>query len=218
MHTQQQTVLQAQQDQSSATSVSQPDLHREMLARVKEFDGEDDKLSAEYQQDIEPGQPGEFRQELKDRVADSLRVHLHAERERCLIALEDQLSADNRVCERMHVQIAHTGVTLDEANARADIASSTTQLTRGQLRTFAKVAAKMKQSYLWRLKKCDVRIKLWEARDSQLEAPGAARECLPKLVVRLKHASIDDDAEDVETPSWTRVSTRIAPQALEHPH
>ena len=38
--TQQQTALQAQ---SSATSVSQPDLHREMLVRVKEFDGDDDK-------------------------------------------------------------------------------------------------------------------------------------------------------------------------------
>ena len=117
MHTQQQTVLPAQQDQSSATSVSQPDLHREMLARVKEFDGDDDKLLAEYQQDIESDQRGEFRPELKDRVADSLRVHLHAERERCVIALGDQLSADNRVCERMRVQIAHTSVTLDEANA-----------------------------------------------------------------------------------------------------
>ena len=125
-------------------------------------------------------------------------MHLHAERERCVIALGDQLSADNRVCERMRVQIAHTSVTLDEANARADIASSTTQLqfTRGKLRTFAKVAVKMEQSYLWRLKKGDVRFKSWEARDIQLEAPGAARECLAKLVVRLKHASIDDDAED----------------------
>ena len=84
------------------------------------------------------------------------------------------------------MQIAHTSVTLDEANARADLASSTTQLTRGKLRPFAKVAAKMKQSYLWRLKKCDVRV----------EAPAAARECLPKLVVPLKHASIDDDADD----------------------
>ena len=123
-------------------------------------------------------------------------MHLHAERERRIIALGDQLSADNRVCKRMRVQIAHTNVTLDEANARADTASSTTQLTRGKLRTFAKVAAKMKQSYLWRLKKSDVRLKSWEARNIQLEAPGAARECLPKLVVRLKHASIDDDAED----------------------
>ena len=96
-----------------------------MLARVKEFDGDDDKLLAEYQQDIESDQRGEFRPELKDRVADSLRVHLHAERERCVIALGDQLSADNRVCERMRVQIAHTSVTLDEANAKADIASST---------------------------------------------------------------------------------------------
>ena len=87
IHNSRRTVLQAQQDQSSATSVSQSDLHREMLARVREFDGDDDKLLAEYQQDIESDQPGEFRQELKGRVADSLRVHLHAERERCVIAL-----------------------------------------------------------------------------------------------------------------------------------
>ena len=91
---QQQTVVQAQQDQSSATSEAQPDRHCKMLARVKEFDGDDDKLSAEYLQDIEPDQPGEFRQELKGRVADSLRVCLHAERECCVIALEDQLSID----------------------------------------------------------------------------------------------------------------------------
>ena len=58
-----------------------------MLARVKEFNGDDDKLLAEYQQDIESDQPDEFRQELKDRVADSIRVHHHAERERFVIAL-----------------------------------------------------------------------------------------------------------------------------------
>ena len=54
----------------------------------------------------------------------------------------------------------------------------------------------MKQSYLWRLKKCDVQIKSWEATVIQLEALGAARECLPKSVARLKHARIVDDAED----------------------
>ena len=31
------------QAQSSGMSLSQPDLHREMLARVKEYDGDDDK-------------------------------------------------------------------------------------------------------------------------------------------------------------------------------
>ena len=40
MLTQQQTAFQAQ---SSETSVPQPDLHREILARVNEFDGDDDK-------------------------------------------------------------------------------------------------------------------------------------------------------------------------------
>ena len=39
--------------------------------------------------------------------------------------------------------------------------SSITLLTRGKLRTFAKAAAKMKQSHLRRLEKCDVRI--WSA-------------------------------------------------------
>ena len=39
------TLLQqsAQQAQSGTTSVPQPDLHHEMLARVKEFDGDDDR-------------------------------------------------------------------------------------------------------------------------------------------------------------------------------
>ena len=167
-----------------------------MLARVKEFDGDDDQLLAEYQQDIESDQPGEFRQELKGRVADSLRVCLRAERERCAIALGDQLSVDNRDCERMRVQIADTSVALNEANASADIASSTTQLTRRQPRTFATGTAKMKQSSLWRLEKCDVRITSWAARNIQVEAPGAGRECLAKLVARLNHARIEDDAED----------------------
>ena len=46
--------------------------HREMLTRVKEFDGDVDKLLAEYQQDIgiESRQLGEFNQELKDCVAE----------------------------------------------------------------------------------------------------------------------------------------------------
>ena len=48
-----------------------------MLARVKDFDGDDDKLFAEYQQDIESDQLGEFRQELKDCVANSLRERPH---------------------------------------------------------------------------------------------------------------------------------------------
>ena len=129
-----------------------------MLARAKEFDGDDDKLFAEYQQDIESDQPGEFRQELKDRFADTLRVHLHAERERCVIAL-GQLSADN------------TADAWKTAN---------TCEGRRQDETV----------------KCDVRNRSWEARDIQLEALGAVRECLPKLAVRLKHASFDDDAED----------------------
>ena len=50
MMTQKQVTLQSQ---SSGLSVSQPNLHREMVERVKEFYGYDDKLSAKNQQDIE---------------------------------------------------------------------------------------------------------------------------------------------------------------------
>jgi len=151
-------------------------------------------------QDAEADQSEDFRQELKGRVADLLRMHFHAEREPRVMALEDQLSAATRVCERMRAQMAHTSAALDEANARADIASSTTQLTRGKLRTFAAAAAKMKQSSLRRLEKRDVRIKFLEAaiasRDIQIEALGAARECLLRTVARLKHARPDEDAVD----------------------
>ena len=45
MLTQQQATLQVQ---SSGISVSQPHLNREMLARVKEFDGDDDKWSGRW--------------------------------------------------------------------------------------------------------------------------------------------------------------------------
>ena len=50
--------------------------HREMLARVKQFDGDVDKLLAECQQGIGigSGQPGEFNQELKDCVYEPRRV------------------------------------------------------------------------------------------------------------------------------------------------
>ena len=117
---QQQTTLHSQ---SSGMSVAQPDGHCEVQAQVKEFDGDDFKFLAECQQDIESDQPEEFRQELKGRVADLHRVYLHAERERCAMALEDQLSATSRDCERIRVQIAHTRVALDEADTRVDSAS-----------------------------------------------------------------------------------------------
>ena len=43
---------------------------------------------------------------------------------------------------------------------------------------------------------CDLRIRAWEARDIQLEVRvGAKRESLSKLVARLKHDRMDDDAE-----------------------
>ena len=47
---------------------------------MKECRGNDDKLFAEYQQDSESDQTGEFRQERKDCVAGSFWERLHAER------------------------------------------------------------------------------------------------------------------------------------------
>ena len=119
------------------------------------------------------------------------------------MALGDQLRVDKCDCERTTVQIAHSSVARNKANASADSASSTTPLTRTtQLRsrkprTFITIAAKVKQVELWQLEKCDVRIKAWKAKEIQLEVRvGAKRECLSKLVTRLKHDRIDDDAED----------------------
>ena len=127
----------------------------------------------------------------------------NAERDCCVMALGDQSRADKRDCERMRVQICLSSVPRNKAIASADSASSTTPLTRttqlrcGEPRTVVTVAAKVKQVELWRLEKCDWRIKAWEAREIQLEVRvGAKRECLSKLVVRLKHDRIDDDAED----------------------
>ena len=45
--------------------------------------------------------------------------------------------------------------------------------------------------------KCDVRIKSWKARESQLGiSVDAKRDCLSKWAVRLKLDRVDDDAED----------------------
>ena len=193
--TQQRTVVRAQQDvaldqvQSRGTSVVQPVWPCEMLARLKESDGDDDKLLAEYQQDIESGQPREVRQEFKGCVAELPRVCLQAERECCVMVLQNQLNVDNCDYERMSERIAHTSVAPNEV-------CGGTQLTRGKLRICATEASETKQPYLWRLEKCEVRIKAWEARVLQFEALGAARECRLKLVSRLKQARIVDDTED----------------------
>ena len=103
----------------------------------------------------------------------------------------------------MRVQIAHTSVARNKANASADSARFTTPLTRttqlrcGKPRTVATDAARVKQVEMWLLEKCDWRIKAWEAREIQLEVRASAtRECLPKSGARLKHDRIDDDAED----------------------
>ena len=177
-----------------------------MLARVTEFDGDVDI-------GIESKLPKlEFDQELKDCVAESRRVLrrespreslrawprvqvclreslqgsfrvwirvciqvcLHAERECCVRAMVNQLRVDSRDCERMQVQMAHTSVALDKANASAVSAVFHTP------RAVAMFAAKGKQFELWPL---EVRV-------------GAKRECLSKLVARLKHDRVDDDAEN----------------------
>ena len=80
------------------------------------------------------------------------------------------------------MQIAHTSVALNKANASAVSDSSTTpltrttQLTRGKPRTVA-TDAKTKQFEVLQLEKCDVRIKSWKARESPLGVRvGAKRE------------------------------------------
>ena len=132
--------------------------HNEMLARVEEFDGDDDKLLVEHQQDInidigiESELPKlEFDQELKDcaeeprrvlrrvlrreSLRESLRAWLrvqvcpHAERECCVRALGNQLSVDKFGCKRMRQKVVHNSVALDKTNASADSASAPTPLT-----------------------------------------------------------------------------------------
>ena len=50
--------------------------HRKMLARVKKYVGDVDKLLAEYEPHIgiESGRPGKCNQELKDRVSEPRRI------------------------------------------------------------------------------------------------------------------------------------------------
>ena len=56
---------------------------------------------------------------------------------------------------------------------------------------------KTKQFELWQAVTCDVRIKSWKVRESQLGVrAGAKRECWSEWAVRVKLDRIDDDAED----------------------
>ena len=89
------------------------------------------------------------------------------------------------------MQMAHTSVALDKTNVSED---STVFHTP---RAVAMNAAKLSQVELSQLDECDSRIKAWEAKEIQLEVrAGAKRECLSKLVARLKHDRTDDDAEN----------------------
>ena len=57
------TMIQQQsetQDQSGGTLIPQPELHRERLARVKEFDGNEDKFVVEHHKEIGSDQHEEF--------------------------------------------------------------------------------------------------------------------------------------------------------------
>ena len=119
-----------------------------MLARVREFDGDLDKLLAEYQQDIESGQPREGRQEFKGCVAELVRVCLHAERECWVMVLQNPLNVVNCDYERLSERIAHTSVAPNEV-------CGATQLTRGKLRIRATDAAETKHVYFWRLETCE---------------------------------------------------------------
>ena len=116
----------------------------------------------------------------------------------CMV-LVNQLRLTKRDCERMRVQIAHNRFALNNSNSSTDSevrGKRTTQLKRGKSPTVAMRVAKLKQAEMWHLEKRDVRIKSWKARVIQSGALGAKRECLSKLVARLKHDRIDDDVED----------------------
>ena len=93
---------------------------REMLARVKEFLGDDHKVLAEYQQDtdadididIESGQPGEFDQELKDCVEEPRRVSRRVQRRESLrmwlrvqVCLRESLRGSFRVWLRVWIRV-----------------------------------------------------------------------------------------------------------------
>ena len=93
------------------------------------------------------------------------------------------------ITKRMSERITHTSVAPNGLGGGA-------QLTRGKLRICATDAVETTQSYLRQLEKCEVLIKAWEARVTQLEALGAVRGCWPKLVARLKQARIVDEAGD----------------------
>ena len=105
------------------------------------------------------------------------------------MVFQHQWNVDNCGDERMSERSTHTSVGPNEV-------CGGTQLTRGKQGICATDTVEAKQSCLWRLEKCEVRIKALEARVIQLEALGAVRECQPKLVARLKQARIVDDAED----------------------
>ena len=93
---------------------------REMLARVKEFVGDDDKLLEEYQQDtgadididVESGQPGDFNLEHKDFVEEPRRVSRRLLRRvslrmwlRVQVCLRESLRGSLRVWLRVWIRV-----------------------------------------------------------------------------------------------------------------
>ena len=86
--------------------------------------------------------------------------------------------------------------TCADSTSSSTLLTRTTQLRFGKPRPVTTDVAKVKQVELWQQEECDLRIKAWEARETQPEALGAQRECLPKFGEPLKHDRIDEDAED----------------------
>ena len=183
-----------------------------MLARVKEFDGDVDKLLAEYQQDIgiETGQLGGVNLELKDCVDEPRRVSQRVPRQESLriwlrvqVCLRESLRLWIRVWLRvwirvcLHAEQKRRAMVLvnqlsvdkrDYERMRVQVAHNSVVLNKSS------DAAKLKKVELWQLKKCDMKIKSWKARVIQSGALGTKRECLSQLVARLKHDR-DDDAK-----------------------
>ena len=131
------------------------DQHREMLARRKEFDGDNNKFLVEYQQDIDIGNeselpkldPGGFNQELKDprRVLrrESLRTWLQIQvclRESPQGAVRVWIQVCFQVCLhrdlvnqlRVDSRVCHRmRVALDKSNASANNAVHTPNSCKG---------------------------------------------------------------------------------------
>ena len=121
--------------------------HSEMLARVKEFNEDVDKLLSEYKQELIRSKN---RKLLRGLFRVCIRLCLHAGRECCVMGNQDQ-THDPSPAEHRQPQL--------QQDARTDCPHQ----------YCSERSVKTKQFYWWQLEECHVRIKSWEARVMQLE-------------------------------------------------